>query len=276
MTGRLRSAAVIGAGRMGRAIIRHLLAKGFAVTACDLDREALDVAAALGAPAAASPAEAAAASDAVFVAVGFDREVAAVCRGDEGIFDGARPGTVVVVNSTVSDTLVRTLAQEAAARDLALLDIPIARGAAAAEAGTLLALAGGDAAALDRVRPMLEAFCSDIAHLGEVGHGQTAKAINNLLLWVNGVALMEAGNLAESAGIDLPALREALLLSSGRSWALENWDSVTFTWALNDMHLVLEMCDRAGLSMPTMGLVKEQVKQAKAAKKRGEAPWTRH
>jgi len=260
---------------MGRAMIRHMLGKGFAVTASDVDRKALNTVAALGAAVAARPAEAAAASDAVFVAVGFDREVAAVCRGEDGIFNGARPGTIVVVNSTVSDILVRALAQEAEERGLVLLDIPIARGAAAAEAGTLLALAGGDPEALDRVRPMLNAFCSDIAHLGEVGHGQTAKAINNLLLWVNGVALMEAGNLAESTGIDLPALREALLLSSGKSWALENWDSVTFTWALNDMQLVLEMCDRAGLSMPMMGLVKEQVKQAKAAKKRGEAPWTR-
>lgn len=272
----LKNAGLIGAGRMGRAMARHLTAGGFAVTVCDPDPVAREAAAAAGAAIADSPAAVASSSDATFIAVGFDEEVAAVCRGDEGVFSGARRGSIVVVNSTVSVDLVKALGAEAEAAGLRFLDIPIARGRPAAEAGTLLALAGGEAALLDAVRPMLETFCSDIAHLGGIGHGQVAKAVNNLLLWINGVGLMEAGRLATGTGIDLPALREAMLMSSGRSWALENWDSVTFTWALKDMQLLLEMCDRAGESFPLTGLIKEQVKDARESKLRGDAPaWTK-
>lgn len=257
-------------------MVKHLLAGGFTVTVADCSPEACDAAKALGAAAATTPAEVAAAADVVFVAVGFDQEVTDICRGEGGLFAGAAPGrVVVVVNSTISPPLVRELGAEAAAEGLDLLDVPIARGARAADAGTLLALVGGDPAVLERVRPMLATFCSDIAHLGEVGHGQVAKAINNLLLWVNGVALIEAGRLAASTGIDLPGLREALLMSSGRSFALENWEHMTYTWALKDMQIVLDMCDRAGLSFPLLGQVKEQVKAAREIKQRGEVGWTR-
>lgn len=261
---------------MGRAMARHLIAGGFRVTACDPDDSARAEAERLGAAIADTPATVAAASDAVLIAVGFDEEVSSVCRGKDGIFAGARDGAIVVVNSTVSPELVQALGREAGAAGLRFLDAPIARGRPAAEAGTLLALVGGEVSVLEAVRPMLDTFCSDIAHLGDFGHGQVAKAINNLMLWINGVGLMEAGRLAAGTGIDLPALRDALLKSSGRSWALENWDSVTFTWALKDMQLLLEMCDRAGESFPLTGLVKEQVKDARESKLRGDAPgWTK-
>lgn len=271
----MQKAGIVGVGRMGRAMARHLIAGGFSVTAVDSSLDALDAAAALGAEVAATPAELAEGCDVVFIAVGFDDEVEAVCHGADGIFAGARPGTIIVVNSTVSVELVKSLAGEAEARGLRLLDIPIARGQPAAEAGTLLALVGGDAGLLEDVRPMLQCFCSDVAHLGEVGHGQVAKAVNNLLLWINGVGLMEAGRLAEATGIDLAKLRDAMMMSSGHSWALENWDNVTFTWALKDMQLLLDMADGAGGAFPLMGLVKELVKEGRQSKLRGDAPaWT--
>lgn len=270
----MNKAGIVGVGRMGHAMVRHLVDGGFDVTVSDIDDGARSRARERGAKVANTPAEVAANADVTFVAVGFDAEAAAVCRGETGVFAGAAPGSIVVINSTVSPDLVRELCDEAAALGLVLLDIPIARGAGAADEGTLLALAGGDAAALDRVRPMLATFCSDIAHLGEVGHGQVAKAINNLLLWVNGVALIEAGQLAASTGIDLPKLRGALQMSSGQSWALDNWDHVSFTWALKDMQIVLDMCDSASFSAPMMGLVKEQVKDARKIRREGGIDWT--
>ncbi len=255
-------------------MVGHLLNGGFDVTVTDNDDEARARAKARGAKVVKTPADVAAVSDVVFIAVGFDAEADTVCRGEAGIFAGAMPKAIIVLNSTVSPDLARDLGQEAAALGLVFLDIPIARGAGAADAGTLLALAGGEAVALDQIRPMLATFCSDIAHLGEVGHGQVAKAINNLLLWVNGVALIEAGQLAASTGIDLPKLRGALQMSSGRSWALDEWNHVSFTWALKDMQIVLEMCDHASLSAPMMGLVKEQVKAARKIKLEGGVDWT--
>jgi 3-hydroxyisobutyrate dehydrogenase-like beta-hydroxyacid dehydrogenase len=108
-----------------------------------------------------------------------------------------------------------------------------------------------------------------------VGHGQVAKTMNNMLLWVNGVALMEAGRLAQSTGISLPKLREALLMSSGSSAALSDWDMITFTWALKDMQIVTQMTDKAGLALPIIGAIKELVKEAKRLKSGGGDPdWT--
>ena len=125
-----------------------------------------------------------------------------------------------------------------------------------------------------RARPIYSAFCSDIAHLGEVGHGQVGKAMNNLLLWINAVGLIEAGRLADSTGIDLVKLREALMLSSGNSAALADWDMITFTWALKDMQIVSEMTDKAGLSLPITGAIRELVKEARRVKASNPPAWT--
>ena len=83
--------------------------------------------------------------------------------------------------------------------------------------------------------------------LGDIGAGQFGKAMNNFLLWVNGIALIEAGRLSEANGMDLVKLREALLISSGASDALKNWENVSFLWALKDMQIVAKMADKAGL-----------------------------
>jgi 3-hydroxyisobutyrate dehydrogenase/2-hydroxy-3-oxopropionate reductase len=128
---------------------------------------------------------------------------------------------------------------------------------------------------VERARPIYGCFCSDIAHLGEVGHGQVGKAMNNLLLWINAVGLMEAGRLAETTGIDLARLRDALQMSSGASDALKEWDMISFTWALKDMQIVAKMTDKAGLSLPITGTIKELVKDARRVKATPNAPaWT--
>src|SRR4029078_4063780 len=83
---------------------------------------------------------------------------------------------------------------------------------------------------LGRAKPIYSTFGKDYVLLGDVGAGQFGKAINNFLLWVNGIALIEAGRISEANGMDLVKLREALLLSSGASDALKNWENVSFLW----------------------------------------------
>lgn len=170
---------------------------------------------------------------------------------------------------------VQLIETEAAKKNIGVLDAPICRGGWAADEGTLLALFGAGDEVVERAKPIYSAFSSDIVHVGSVGHGQVAKTMNNMLLWVNGIALMEAGRLSESTGIDLPKLREALLMSSGSSAALEDWDMITFTWALKDMQIVSKMADKAGITMPLAGAIKEMVKAGKTLKQSGGAPdWT--
>src|SRR6516164_9566058 len=163
----------------------------------------------------------------------------------------------------------------ARAAGVAILDAPICRGRFAADEGTLLALVGGTPDVVERGRAVYGCFCSDYAHLGEVGHGQVGKTMNNLLLWINAVGLLEAGRLAETSGIDLGKLRAALLMSSGASDALKEWDRTSFTWALKDMQIVTDLTDKAGLSLPITGAIKELVKDARRLKAAGGAPkWT--
>ena len=223
---------------------------------------------------AATPAELGKATDFVIIGVGYDDEVNAVTLGSDGLLGAMKPGSIIAVSSTATPDNVKALDEKAREKGIDILDAPICRGRWAADEGTLLALVGGKPAVVERARPIYGTFCSDIAHLGEVGHGQVGKAMNNLLLWINAIGLIEAGKLADSTGIDLPKLREALQMSSGASAALNDWDMITFTWALKDMQIVAKMTDKAGLSLPITGAIKELVKDARRIKAGNPPAWT--
>ena len=265
---------VVGTGRMGLAITQHLIKHGYAVIAQDIDAKALDAAKAAGATTVKLPAEVGRAAPFVIIAVGYDDEAAAVMLDQNGLLQTMGPGSVIAVSSTCTPDHVKMLAARAKEKGVELLDAPICRGARAADEGTMLTLCGGSAEVFERGKPIYSAFCSDIAHLGDIGAGQFGKALNNFLLWVNGVALIEAGRLSEANGMDLVKLRDALLISSGASDALKNWENVSFTWALKDMQIVIKMADKAGLSLPIAGAIKELVKEGRRIKKSNPPDWT--
>jgi 3-hydroxyisobutyrate dehydrogenase len=272
--GKKECIGIIGVGRMGLAMLKHLVKHGYQVTAGDVDETQLAKAREAGAATARTPAEVARAADFVIIGVGYDDEVNAVVLGAEGLLSTLALDAVIAVSSTARPDTVKALDKQAQARGIHVLDAPICRGRFAADAGTLLALVGGKAEVVERGRPIYGCFCSDYAHLGEVGHGQVGKTINNLLLWINAVGLMEAGRLAETTGIDLPKLRAALLMSSGGSDALKEWDMISFTWALKDMQIVADLTDQAGLALPITGAIKELVKDARRVKASSAPKWT--
>jgi 3-hydroxyisobutyrate dehydrogenase len=275
MNGEKARVGIVGVGRMGLAMLKHLVKQGYQVTACDTDDKQLAKARDAGAAAVATTAEVARAADFVIVAVGYDEEVRQVVLEVDGLLANLAPGSIIAVSSTAKPDTVKALDEQAKGHGVAILDAPICRGRFAADDGTLLALVGGKPDVVERGRAVYRCFCSDYAHLGEVGHGQVGKTMNNLLLWINAVGLIEAGRLAETTGIDLVKLRAALLISSGASDALKEWDGVSFTWALKDMQIVADLADKAGLSLPITGAIKELVKEARRIKTAGAAPkWT--
>lgn len=266
---------IIGVGRMGQPMVKHLVKHGYDVVANDISAENVGKVRDMGARIAASPEEVGRQSDFVILGVGYDEEVNDVVLGDKGLLAAMKPGGIIAVCSTVAPDTVKALDEKARAKGCDILDAPICRGRWFADEGKLLALFGGKTEVVARGRKVFSCFASDIAHLGDVGHGQVGKAMNNLLLWITSIGLIEAGRIAESTGIDLPTLRDALMMSSGKSQALEDWDQTTFTWALKDMQIVSKMCDKAGLAMPITGAVKELVKEGRRIKATNPPQWTR-
>jgi len=265
---------IVGVGRMGLAMAKHLIKHGYPLTVCDINQESLNKAQQMGAAVARTPAELGRAATFVILGVGYDDEVNAVVLGADGVLSTLVAGSIIAVSSTVAPDTVKALDAKARAKGSDVLDAPICRGRWFADEGKLLALFGGRPEVVERGRPVYATFASDIAHLGAVGHGQVGKALNNLLLWVNSIGLIEAGRIAETTGIDLPTLRDALQISSGKSQALEDWDQISFTWALKDMQIVSKMADQAGLALPITGAVKELVKEARRIKASNPPKWT--
>src|SRR4051812_12751615 len=265
---------IIGVGRMGHSMLKHLVKHGFEVSACDVSSEALTKAREADAKIADSPAALAKQCDFVILGVGYTDEVNAVVYGDGGLLANFAKGSIIAVSSTTSPYTLQEIDQAAKPKGIGVLDAPICRGRFAADEGTLLALVGGEAPVVERGRAVYGTFCSDYAHLGDVGHGQVGKTMNNLLLWISAVGLIEAGRLAESTGIDLVKLRAALLMSSGASDALKEWDMISFTWALKDMQIVADPPKRPGLSRPTPGAIKKRVKAARRIKATNPPKWT--
>jgi len=262
---------VVGCGRMGLAMVKHLLRHGHPVTVTDISAEQVRLAVAAGAASAPTPAELGKSCDFVIIAVGYDAEALEVANG---LMTTLRPGSLVALSSTCAPETAEHLAKLGAARQIEIFDAPICRGRRAADDGTLLAVVGASETVFARGRTVYACFCSDIIHIGPVGHGQIAKAINNLVPWVNGLTLIEAGRICEAFGVNLPKLREAMLISTGKSGALEGWSTMSFTWALKDMQIVSRMTDRANVGAPLTGAVRELVKEGRKIKQTNPPDWT--
>jgi 3-hydroxyisobutyrate dehydrogenase-like beta-hydroxyacid dehydrogenase len=214
--------AVIGLGTIGSPMARHLLKAGHAVTVHNRTRERELPFVELGAERAASPALAAQSADAVLTCVSDTPDLESVLLGPDGVVEGLASGGLVIDCSTVSPTATAQIAARLAERGIGMVDAPVSGGSEGAERGTLTIFAGGNAADVDRARPILEAFGSKITHLGPSGSGQMAKAVNQVMIAGIFGGVAEGVALAEAAGLPSEALLEALSAGVAGSWVLQN------------------------------------------------------
>jgi 3-hydroxyisobutyrate dehydrogenase-like beta-hydroxyacid dehydrogenase len=135
------------------------------------------------------------------------------------VLAGLAPGTVVAVHATVHPDSCRRWAEQVAAAGGALLDAPVSGGGAVAEEGRLLVLVGGEAALLERVRPVLATYGDPVVHLGPVGAGQVAKLIGNVVFTAHLAIAEDARELAAGLGFDAVALLDVLQRGSAASFA---------------------------------------------------------
>ena len=205
--------AFLGLGIMGSGMARRLLVNGFQLTVFNRDTEKSRPFAAEGAQVAPSAREAAAQADFVISMVADDNASRSLWLGENGALAAAKPGAVCIECSTVTVGWVRELAAAAAQKNCEFLDAPVTGSKVQAAAGELSFIVGGDAATLDKSRPVLAAMSKAIIHLGPTGSGALLKLINNFVCGVQVAALAEALAMIERSGLDRAKALE--ILTSG-------------------------------------------------------------
>jgi 3-hydroxyisobutyrate dehydrogenase-like beta-hydroxyacid dehydrogenase len=241
---------LVGCGRMGRALARHLLAAGTDVLAVDPDPAALEQVVGWGASPLPDAATLARDSDLVLVVVVDDDQVVEAVTGADGILAGARPGTIVAVCASVRPDTCRDLAGSAREKGVHLIDVALVRGERGAEEGHLALMCGGPEEVLDACRPTFSAFAADVCHLGEVGSGQVAKVANNILLWACITADVEALRLGRALGVEPKRLRDALAIGSGANRPLAEWGNHRLRWPHKDLKVARELAGGSGTEVP--------------------------
>jgi 3-hydroxyisobutyrate dehydrogenase-like beta-hydroxyacid dehydrogenase len=234
---------------MGLPVVRHCRAAGLGVAVLDLDPSVQATCAALGAAVVTEVPALAAASDLLLVLLPSDDDVRAACLGSDGLLRHARPGTVVLLCSSLAPATCHELAA-AAPTGVGVLDAAMTGGVRAAEAGEVNLLVGGDLALVERVRYGLDPWVARVHFIGPLGAGQVAKTVNNLIHWAQISAITEALDLGRRLGVDVPVLREALQSGPTDSRTLRELEQMRFTWYAKDLATALALAEQVGVDLP--------------------------
>lgn len=191
----------VGLGVMGLPMARNLISAGMQVVVHNRSGRPVEELVSLGAVAASSPREVAAATGATILMLPDDAAVAEVVEGRDGVFEGAAPGHLLIDMSTVSPGLSRRLAARATGQGIAMVDAPVSGGDVGARDGTLSIMAGGAPDAFERAQPLFEVLGRTIVHVGPSGSGQVVKACNQVVVALTIEALAEALVLGSCAGV---------------------------------------------------------------------------
>lgn len=213
-----RRLGFIGLGSQGAPMARRMLDAGYEVVLWARRPESLAPFAETSATVADSIAELGAQVSYCGICVVDDAGVRQVC---DALIPAMSPGSCIAIHSTVHPALCKTLAAQAQVHGIALIDAPVSGGGHAAAGGTLTVMVGGEPAAVDAARPIFETFAGTIAHLGEVGAGQTSKLVNNSLMAANLALAYHALQLADHLGLERDALVKLIAASSGRSFSFD-------------------------------------------------------
>ena len=258
----MTAVAVLGLGRMGAAMAGRLTSCGFDVVVYNRSADrARDLAATIGARHAATPAEAVAGAAVAITMLSDDAAVQEVFSAESGVLAGLGGQTVAVDMSTGLPTTIQGLETAVRATGAGLLDAPVSGSVATATSGALTIMVGGEAADLERARPVFDALAKHVVHVGPLGSGATVKLAVNAIVFGLSEALSEALVLAEKAGVD-PAVAYDLFRASAvgapfleykRAAFLEPATTPTafaLELAEKDLRLILELAGRVGASMP--------------------------
>ncbi|MEL7512909.1 MAG: NAD(P)-dependent oxidoreductase [Cyanobacteria bacterium J06554_3] len=274
--------AFVGLGTMGAPMVQNLLKAGHTVAVYNRTQSKMQAVVEAGAIATTSPKAAATQADIIITCVSDSPDVEAVVLGNSnqaGIIDGARPGSLLIDMSTISPGVTRSLAKQLKQKDIAMIDAPVSGGSEGAQNGTLSIMVGGQKEDVDRATPILEAMGSTITHVGDIGAGQTTKAINQIIVAGTYWSVAEGMSLGLKAGLDMEKVVQAVGNGAAGSWGLTHRSSnmidndypLGFRVRLHqkDLAIALETARELGLPLPMAAYV-EQVENGLIAKGYGD------
>jgi len=259
--------AFIGTGVMGASIVKHLLHNGHEVTVYTRTKEKAEPLVALGATWASSPAEAFKNKDLAFTMVGYPSDVEEVYFGDNGLFQSAETGNILIDMTTSEPTLAKKIFTHAQMLGVEALDAPVSGGDIGAQNGTLSIMVGGSKATFDKVLAVMKHFGENIIYQGEAGAGQHAKMCNQIVIASGMIGVCESLAYGLKAGLDLPTVLQSIASGAAGSWSLSNLaprmikddyaPGFYIKHFVKDMKIALDESKKMGLSLPGLTLAYE-------------------
>ncbi|MCX7124846.1 MAG: 3-hydroxyisobutyrate dehydrogenase [Gammaproteobacteria bacterium] len=263
----MKTIGFIGLGHMGTPMVKNLLKNNYTVKVYDVFDKAINNLMSDGAIAAKSLAEIAKNSDVVITMLQTGDQVIQCCTGKKGIFEHLKSSALFVDCSSIDVKSSRELHIQAKLQGIAMLDSPVSGGVAAAEAGTLTFMVGGDKINFTHAQPILNAMGKKIIYAGSDGNGVAAKICNNMILGVSMIAVSEAFALANKLGLDAEKLFEISSNASGQCWSLTSycpWPNIlpnvpssnnyqpgfTAKMMLKDLHLSQDAAEQVNAATP--------------------------
>ncbi|MBI1365151.1 MAG: NAD-binding protein [Alphaproteobacteria bacterium] len=255
--------AFLGLGVMGFPMAGHLAQKGHDVSVFNRTVTKADAwSKKYKGRECASPAEAVAGAEIVFMCLGDDPDVAKMAEKAAGAME---KGAILVDHTTASPALARRLAAEFAELGIGFVDAPVSGGQAGAENGRLSIMCGGEAAHVEKARPAMQAYGARIVHIGPPGAGQLCKAVNQICIAGTVQGLSEGVHFAQRAGLDIERVLEAISGGAAQSWQMDNRartmaaDEFDFgfavDWMRKDLRIALSEARENGARLPVAALV---------------------
>ena len=258
--------AFVGLGVMGFPMAGHLKAKGYDVVVYNRTAaKAQAWAEKHGGKTAPTPAAAAKDADFVMTMVGNDDDLLQVVQGKDGVLAGMKKGAILVDHTTASADVARKVFAEAKAKGIDFIDAPVSGGQAGAENGKLTVMCGGEQAAFDRAKPVMDSYGRAVTLLGPAGAGQLTKMVNQICIAGLVQGLSEGIAFAEKAGLDADLVLDVISKGAAQSWQMENRGKTMHArkfdfgfavdWMRKDLGICLAESKRNGAKLPVTEIV---------------------
>jgi 3-hydroxyisobutyrate dehydrogenase len=264
--------AFIGLGIMGYPMAGHLKAKGHEVTVYNRTAaKAGQWAKQHGGAHAPTPRQAAEGAEFVFMCVGNDDDIRSVAYGEDGALAGLGQGCVLVDHTTASADIARELESKAKNQGKQFLDAPVSGGQAGAENGQLTIMCGGEQAAFDRAKPVMDCYGKAVTLMGPAGAGQLTKMVNQICIAGLVQGLSEGMNFGMRAGLDMERVIAVISKGAAQSWQMDNRAKTMVqgkfdfgfpvVWMRKDLKICMEEANRNGALLPVTALIDQYYHQ---------------